>query len=431
VTAKQNMRRYPRIKAPKEILVAWESGSQRDVSRADNLGLGGLFARTQHPLAVGVILKVLFNTPEGEVRARATVRHSVTGLGMGLEIVSMEHEHRSRLDRWLKKLAGEVKPVTVSPETTNVGSVPESGVTTAEQGMVVDQMQSLATKLVRFAWDRFQLRLDYSDASIAEVERILNELQKDFTRKGHDARTTIEGLSNHFGAYIGEVLRRKHGGMWRANIANLSPPAHGVEVGELTFAPSRNVYLRLTEGADYNVKALYEKFEEAISQSSASRNEPSTEAETATVGTLVRNGAVHAIQDAQKRFDFALDYTEASLDLLEEILLRISDLLTDRGSAPHRLREEEKMLLKAEGALNYGAYLGEVMCKNLGGRWQDTIPGSDIRRIVVVMGEKYFDPLEFVRNAIKDPQKFSVKKFYFDAKKVTQFDGVITPSGKG
>ena len=145
----------------------------------------------------------------------------------------------------------------------------------------------------------------------------------------------------------------------------------------------------------------------------------------------MRNGAVHAIQDAQKRFDIVLDYTEASLDLLEEILLRISDLLTDRGTKPHRLREEEKMLLKAEGAINYGAYLGEVMCKNFGGRWQDTIPGSDIRRIVVVMGQNYFDPLEFVRNAIKDPQKFGVKKFYFDAKKVTQFDGVITHSGKG
>jgi hypothetical protein len=428
VTAKQNARRYPRVKAPKEILVTWKSGSQMDVSRADNLGLGGLFARTQHPLAVGAVIEVLFNTPEGEVQARATVRHSVTGLGMGLEIVSMEHEHRSRLDRWLKKLTREAKPVAVSSETTDVGPVPESGVSAAERGMVVDQMQSFATKLVRFARDRFQLRLDYSDASIAEVERVLNELQKDFTRKGHDARTTIAGLSNHFGAYIGEVLRRKHGGKWRANIANLSPPAHGVEVGELTFAPSRNVYLRLTEGADYNVKALYEKFEEDIARSVASRNEPSTECETATANVIVRNCATNAIQDARKRFDFALEYTEASLDLLEEIFRRISDLLTDRATPTQRLREEEKVMLKAEGPLNYGAYLGEVMCKNLGGHWQDTIPGSDIRRIVVVIDGRYFDPLEYARVAIKDPREFSVKTFYFDAKKVSQFDGVITHS---
>lgn len=309
-----------------------------------------------------------------------------------------------------------------------MGSVTKSEVSPADQRMLLDRMQSLATKLVSFAWNRFQLRLDYSDTSIAEVERILNELHTDFARKGLDAKTEIEGLSHYFGAYIGEVLRRKHGGLWRADIPSLNPPSDGVEVGELIFAPSRNVYLRLTEGADYSVKILYEKFQEGISQSIASRNELSTQTDTTTAVTLVEKSAARAIEDARKRFDFSLNYTETCLDLLGEILLRISDLLTDRATATHRLREEEKMMLKAEGALNYGAFLGEVMCKNLGGRWQDTIPGSDIRRIVVVIDGKYFDPLEFARNAIKDPREFGVKKFYFDAKRITQFDGVITRS---
>jgi hypothetical protein len=115
-----------------------------------------------------------------------------------------------------------------------------------------------------------------------------------------------------------------------------------------------------------------------------------------------------------------------SVDLLEDILLRIADLVTDSATASHRLLEEEKMLLKAAGALNYGAYLGELMCKNLGGRWQGTIPGSDVARIVVVFDGKYFDPLEYARSTIKNPREFGVKKFYFDAKKVMQFDGVIT-----
>jgi hypothetical protein len=306
-----------------------------------------------------------------------------------------------------------------------MGSVTEAEVSLAEQ-----QMQSLATRFVRFAWDRFQLSLDYSGASIAEVERILDELQKDFAPKGPEAKSTIEGLSHYFGAYIGEVLRRKHGGVWREGIPNLSPPANGIEVGELTFAPSRNVYLRLTEGANYSVKLLFEKFEEVIAQSSACRNEPSIEADTGRISELVQNCAVRAIQDAQKRFDFTLDDTEASVDLLEEILLRIADLVTGSATAPRPLIEEEKMLLKAEAALNYGAYLGEIMCKNLGGRWQGTIPGTDIGRIVVVIDGKYFDPLEYARNTIKDPREFGVKKFYFDAKKVTQFDGVITHSEK-
>ena len=56
---------------------------------------------------VGTSLQLLFNAPEGEVRLRAIVRNLVAGRGMGLGIVSMEPEHRTRLDRWLKRLSAE------------------------------------------------------------------------------------------------------------------------------------------------------------------------------------------------------------------------------------------------------------------------------------------------------------------------------------
>jgi hypothetical protein len=46
---------------------------------------------------------------QGEVRARI-VRNLVPSRGVGLAIVSMEQEHRARLDRWLKILAAEVEP---------------------------------------------------------------------------------------------------------------------------------------------------------------------------------------------------------------------------------------------------------------------------------------------------------------------------------
>src|SRR5258708_7049327 len=98
-------------------------------------------------------------------------------------------------------------------------------------------MQSLASLLVRFAWERFQLKLDYSHASITRVESVLDKLQIDFARKGPDSNAKILGLSSYFGAYIGEVLRRKHGGVWTAEIANMNPPTNGVEVAGLIFAP--------------------------------------------------------------------------------------------------------------------------------------------------------------------------------------------------
>jgi PilZ domain len=107
VTREQNARRHPRSKVPKQVLVAWMKGTEKHVSRVENLALGGLFVVTQECPAVGTSLQLLFNAPEGEVRVRAIVRNLVPGRGMGLAIVSMEQEHRARLDRWLKRLAME------------------------------------------------------------------------------------------------------------------------------------------------------------------------------------------------------------------------------------------------------------------------------------------------------------------------------------
>ena len=112
MTVERETRRYPRRNAHKAMLVVWKKGSQKYVSRVENLGLGGLFICTQEPPPVGTSLQLLFNVPEGEVRARAIVRNLAPSRGMGLAIVSMEQEHRARVDRWLQRLATQVEPLT-------------------------------------------------------------------------------------------------------------------------------------------------------------------------------------------------------------------------------------------------------------------------------------------------------------------------------
>jgi hypothetical protein len=112
VTREQNARRHPRSKVQKQVLVAWNHGSKKYVSRVENLAIGGLFVCTRQSPAVGTSLQLLFNAPEGEVRVRAIVRNLVPGRGMGLAIVSMGQEDRARLDRWLRCLAVELDPAT-------------------------------------------------------------------------------------------------------------------------------------------------------------------------------------------------------------------------------------------------------------------------------------------------------------------------------
>lgn len=85
-------------------MVAWQSSDERIVSRVGTLGLGGLFIFTTYPPPIGTALKLLFELPGGEVRARATVRDSEPGTGMGVEFTSMEYDDRARLQQLLKRL---------------------------------------------------------------------------------------------------------------------------------------------------------------------------------------------------------------------------------------------------------------------------------------------------------------------------------------
>jgi hypothetical protein len=102
--AGEKSRRYARIGLPRGIVVAWQAGGARIVSRVGTLGLGGLFIYTKKPATVGDVLKLVFDVPGGVVRARAVVRNVVTGKGMGIEFTSMQPEARARLTQLLRRL---------------------------------------------------------------------------------------------------------------------------------------------------------------------------------------------------------------------------------------------------------------------------------------------------------------------------------------
>ena len=98
-------RKYIRVSLPKGTLVAWEHMGERSVSMVKILGLGGLFLLTPSPPPSGDFIKLIFEIPGGDVRARAVVCDSRLGEGMGIQFVSMGHEARARLNRFVDKLS--------------------------------------------------------------------------------------------------------------------------------------------------------------------------------------------------------------------------------------------------------------------------------------------------------------------------------------
>ncbi len=102
--ALKKTRRYARVPLPKGTLVAWEHLGKLKISSVGVIALGGLFISTPEPPPAGDSIKLVFEIPGGKVRARAMVRDSQPGKGMGVEFTAMGKDERARLYRLMKTL---------------------------------------------------------------------------------------------------------------------------------------------------------------------------------------------------------------------------------------------------------------------------------------------------------------------------------------
>jgi curved DNA-binding protein CbpA len=112
-------RRYPRIRAPKGILVGWKSAGQMTATRLEIMGLGGLYLHAANPPSVGSTIELVFDLPTGEVRARAIVRSSMPQKGMGIQFVHMRPEDRAKLDRYLSRQSASPDARVVTAPATS------------------------------------------------------------------------------------------------------------------------------------------------------------------------------------------------------------------------------------------------------------------------------------------------------------------------
>jgi hypothetical protein len=109
-------RRYPRVGLPKGMYVAWQGVGGRLVSRVSTVGLGGLFIKDANPPPVGDVIRLYFEIPGGEIRARAVIKTSIPGEGMGIQFTWMEPEARGRLTQLLRRLLRDGDP-TEAPDS--------------------------------------------------------------------------------------------------------------------------------------------------------------------------------------------------------------------------------------------------------------------------------------------------------------------------
>ncbi len=115
-----------------------------------------------------------------------------------------------------------------------------------------------ARELVVFAQSELNLKLDFSDASVRDVEELAGSLHADFRRQRAGA-DEVAPLVTMIGSYLGEVLRRNHGAQW----GWVSVNGHRVlglkaaRTGAL-FTPVETAKRRVHQGASSNLWRAYQ-----------------------------------------------------------------------------------------------------------------------------------------------------------------------------
>jgi tetratricopeptide (TPR) repeat protein len=99
------VRKHPRYRVPKGLVIGWRGAGRSEVSSAETISMGGIFLHTPTPLSKGSVIDLLFDLKSGEVRARAVVRFQTPGKGMGVQFMQMSPAARSRLTQLLARFS--------------------------------------------------------------------------------------------------------------------------------------------------------------------------------------------------------------------------------------------------------------------------------------------------------------------------------------
>ncbi len=99
-------RHYPRVEKPHGVSVYWNCKGLEDTSRVRDLSTGGLFVETEEVRDVDATIRLDFLVQEGQIRAKAVVRHVKPGRGLGLKFSALTEEDGPRLAALTTRLHG-------------------------------------------------------------------------------------------------------------------------------------------------------------------------------------------------------------------------------------------------------------------------------------------------------------------------------------
>jgi hypothetical protein len=127
-------------------------------------------------------------------------------------------------------------------------------------------MEAYAEDAVDWAQQHFQAQLDYSEASLDQVEQILDRCHTTIPKgrlmkliKRYLSPEDLDRLAKMFGGYVGEVMRRQLGGHWTLDSGIYSEPTITlVFPNDSKVFPASKVYKRIINGGEDRIPFFYQ-----------------------------------------------------------------------------------------------------------------------------------------------------------------------------
>lgn len=94
----------PRAEADDEVYVFWYCNDGGNLSHVKNANVGGVFIETPLQKNLNTPVELHFLVREGQIRARAVVRHAEAGHGLGLKFTALDDKDRLHFGVLMKRL---------------------------------------------------------------------------------------------------------------------------------------------------------------------------------------------------------------------------------------------------------------------------------------------------------------------------------------
>jgi hypothetical protein len=129
---------------------------------------------------------------------------------------------------------------------------------------ISEQIQAYADGAVKVAAKTYHVKLDFSEESLKTTEKIFDSLHREATRnffvklfKRSLTERQISSAALMLGIYIGEVIRRIHGGEWIEE-ESMGAREFTLKIGPVHLHPISKAYKRIIHGSEDDIWFFYQ-----------------------------------------------------------------------------------------------------------------------------------------------------------------------------